>query len=612
MKKIIYLFAFIGLVFTTACNPMDDINAEVDAQLNPIVGDATYTLTDDDYSDLGLTYGSFSSEADAKTMLPSFLSSLYPVWGKGSGVLVGYKLYVGSAPGVSDYTYADVFTLAKADYAASGSSIEGYYPDKDPADYLPDVLAANFPAAADGDVELVKYTQYTEVPTVTTIANYVLDENFNYGSTAGDLTTVSGGTWSNHSGAANELMYATSSLTMTDYPSSDIGGSIEISSSGSEDVNSVFSPISSGVVYSSALVNLSSVGSGTYFLHFMDESFGYTARVGAKSSLLGKVLFGIGATSSTLTYGTTEFDLNTTYLLVASYNIDNGESNLYVLTTAEATEPATPEATNTGDAGKLVTKVGIRQGSGGPSATIDGVRVATTWADIMVNEILGETIDGDKETYQTYYKFNGSSWAIPTDMYVLTTEDYDAMGTASGEPGKYNNFDSSMEIDNYISTFLTLKYPYAQEEASLIVIYKYYSSSAHATQTRGNLYTVTNGVWTGFESTISTTLQFGHDGTKWVPDNTIKYTLTGADYAWIAAEYAVKYAGNVATLINYQDFDYNWTDEMILDVLNGLLKHNFPGMAEGQKFAVTYLKYDGGAQFLTMYVILQGGDYVLQ
>ena len=43
------------------------------------------------------------------------------------------------------------------------------------------------------------------------------------------------------------------------------------------------------------------------------------------------------------------FALNTTYLLVASYDIETGTANLYVLTTAEATEPAEPTATNCWD-----------------------------------------------------------------------------------------------------------------------------------------------------------------------------------------------------------------------------------------------------------------------
>ena len=120
MKRIIYLFAVIGIAFMSACTPMDDIHADIDAKVNPVVGDANFTLTDEDYDALGLSYGSFSSLDDAKAALPAFLGDKYPVWGKNSSALVGYKLYVGNAFGVDDYT------LDQDDYTFSGSDLPGF------------------------------------------------------------------------------------------------------------------------------------------------------------------------------------------------------------------------------------------------------------------------------------------------------------------------------------------------------------------------------------------------------------------------------------------------------------------------------------------------------
>jgi len=607
MKKLIYLIVGLGLFFT-ACNPMDDIYTEIDAQVKPIVGDATYTLTTDDYDALGLNYGSFSSEEDAKTALPSFLTDMYPVWGKGSSVLVGYQLYIGSAFKISDYS------LDQADYTASGSDLLGFKSDAIPDTYLPDMLANNISNASEGDFGIAKYFQfsgnaYAITPTVS------LEDNFDYGATAGDLTTVSGGTWAQHSGASNQLMYATTSLSMTDYPSSDVAGSIMIDASGSEDVNtSISAPVTSGTMYASTLINLTAVGDGTYFFHFMDDSYGYSARVGAKTDGNGGVLFGIGATSSSLTYGTTSFALNTTYFLVSSYNIDNGVANLYILTSAASTEPETPEATNTGDAGKSIERIGVRQGYGGPTATLDGIRVANTWSAIMSNDVLPDEVIGDKIAKESVYTYTDGAWEIPTDVYSLTSEDYDAMGTASGQPGRHNNFDSSMAIDDYISTFLGIKYPFAQDDDAIDVVYKYYSSSAHATQTRGNSYTVIDGVWTGHKSTISTTLQFGHDGTTWVPDNTIKYTLVGADYVYISDQLTgnADFANvSLANLASYGDFDYNWSDDQLLYAIGILADHINPTAAEGQKYVFTYLLYDNGLNTRTMSIIKTGGVWVL-
>ena len=62
---------------------------------------------------------------------------------------------------------------------------------------------------------------------MTTVSfGQVLDENFDYGTTGGDLTTASGGAWVQHSGSADPVAYvsAPTSLTMAGYPSSGIGG----------------------------------------------------------------------------------------------------------------------------------------------------------------------------------------------------------------------------------------------------------------------------------------------------------------------------------------------------------------------------------------------------
>lgn len=212
----------------------------------------------------------------------------------------------------------------------------------------------------------------------------VLVEDFDYGTTAGDLTTVSGGAWVQHSGSSGPVAYiaAPTSLTMAGYPSSGIGGHATYSGT-SQDVNRAFTEVSSGTVYGSALVNLGAVDSGNYFMHF--NSGGFRARVGAQDDGSGNILFGIGASSSILTYGTTPYSLNTTYLLVFSYEIATGTCNLHILSAVTPTEPAMPEATNTGSTGTAINAIAFRQSSNIPALAVDGVRVATSWNEIMNN-----------------------------------------------------------------------------------------------------------------------------------------------------------------------------------------------------------------------------------
>ncbi|TYP99690.1 hypothetical protein C7447_101294 [Tenacibaculum adriaticum] len=599
MKKIFLLIAIFSMVFTS-CEPLEDINAEIDAQESAIFGDVEYTLTDEDYDALELSYGSFSSLDDAKEALPDFLSTKYPVLGKGSSALIGYKLYVGNAFGLKDYS------LKQEDYALSGSDLLGFQNNVNPQDYLAGILSNNYSSPEEGDYVAATYFQYTgSAFTVTPTVSF--EENFDYGTTAGDLTTISSDNWVNHSGTANQLLYTTESLSMTDYPSN-TGGAITLSSAGSEDVNSSFTPITSKMVYTSALINLSEVGDGTYFFHLMEEdgSFAYSARVGAKSDGAGNILFGIGASSSSLTYGTTPFNLGTTYLLVASYNIDNGVSNLYVLTSALESEPLTPEATNTGSAGNTANRIGIRQGGGGPTGTIDGIRVANTWSSIMSNDVLEDEVVGTKVSNKAIYTYNDGAWVLPsTDgFYSISDVDFASMGIET--------FGSSTSPDNYLPAFLNIKFPYAQEGDVLNVVYDYLSSSSGA-QTRGNLYTKTDGVWVGYQSTIDTTLQFAHDGTTWVPDNTIKYELIAADYTLIADTYRndPDYATAVANLEAYGNIStFNWTTEQIDAAVNTVLNTNFTGMEEGQKFNVTVYVYDGSSHNVSFSYILEGGVYI--
>ena len=607
MKKLIYLLPVLALFFT-ACDPMDEIYADIDAQESVIIGDAQYTLTGDDYDALGLNYGSFSSENDAKSDIPALLTNMYPVWGKGSSVLVDYQLYIGNAFSVKDYS------LNKDDYTFSGSDLLGFQSDATPSGFLSDILTNNVNNPNEGDYVVAKYYQFTgDAYSVTPSVS--LEENFDYGTTAGDLTTISAGAWASHSGASNQLMYGTTSLTMANYPSIDVAGSIMLDASGSEDVSTFISaPVTSGTMYASTLINLSVVGDGTYSFHFADDSYGYSARVGAKTDGNGGVLFGIGATSSTLTYGTTSFALNTTYLLVSSYNIDNGISNLYILTSAEATEPNSPEATSSGDSGKTIERIALRQGYGGPTATLDGIRVANTWSALMSNDQLDDVVIGDKVAEEMGYTYADGAWVTaPERFYLISDADFDSMGEESGQPGRYNNFGSSTPPDDYLPTFLGIKFPYALEGVELDVAYDYYSSSSGA-QVRGNLYTKTNGVWTAYQSTISTTLQFGHDGATWVPDNTIKYTLIAGDYVYMADQLT----GNpdydnvsLPNLASYSDFDYNWTESQIIEALGILADHLSPNAEEGQKYTFTYLLYDNGLNTLSMNLILTNGVWVL-
>ena len=209
----------------------------------------------------------------------------------------------------------------------------------------------------------------------------LLAEDFDYGAVAMSLTVASGGNWTNHSGASPYVGYTTTSLSMAGYGSSGIGGAATILTTGSEDANRTFITQTSGTVYYAVLMNVSSAGTGTYFLHLKDGGSNFHARIFARNDA-GTLRFGLSDTSTGVYSTTANFSYSTTYLVVAKYNVDTGATALYVLDTFSATEPATALLTTTGTA-QSVLAVAFRQVSGGPSAIIDGVRVANTWAEVV-------------------------------------------------------------------------------------------------------------------------------------------------------------------------------------------------------------------------------------
>lgn len=355
MKKFIYLLPVLALFFT-ACDPMEDINAVLDAQEQVISGEATLTLSDDDYDALNLNYGNFSSIEDARTMIPGLLSDKFPVWGEGSLATVTFKWYNPmSTP--SGYVYA----LSDAEHNAITGKTYGNF---DKSYHIFNYLDATFPSPSEGEFHSLRYR-----------------------------------------------FYAGGETTLTD-----------------------------GFLYK----------------------------------------------------------------------------------------------------------------------------------------------DGQ------WIRFVG-----------FTPDEYKAMGES------YPNFSSHDEAAIKIPLALPDIYKFNPKKAGDIVqaMYELYKGGGR-TKSYVNNYIFDGTTWSKYNNVAVETIKFGHDGTTWVPDNTIKYTLTSADYALVGND-------------RYNNFDVRaGKDEESVEArlakINTILLNNFPGMAEGQKFAVSYNVYSGANEVWEMRVILSGGQYVLQ
>lgn len=213
-----------------------------------------------------------------------------------------------------------------------------------------------------------------------------LTENFDYA--AGNL--AGNGNWITISGTLNQIQIVDGNLSYAGYmdPS---GRSISLLSSNSEDVVDSLFTVNSGKVYASLLLNVANgtgLGAGAYIIHMSNGRSTFNSRIWIRSSGAG---FNLGisktSTSTTVVWGSTVYNLATTYLLVHSYEFlagtDNDIVNLWVNPLLTGTEP-TPDATlAAGTDLSALTGYNIRETTGSPNATIDGIRIGTSWESIL-------------------------------------------------------------------------------------------------------------------------------------------------------------------------------------------------------------------------------------
>jgi hypothetical protein len=109
------------------------------------------------------------------------------------------------------------------------------------------------------------------------------------------------------------------------------------------------------------------------------------------------------------------------------------------------------------------------------------------------------------------YTYNGSTWSVPSNVYVVTAADYAKMGVTSL---------SSTTAKTYIPTLLANEYPYAADGAEKYVVYTGHTCSK---------YTLTDGEW-ATKTTETSTVQFILMPTKkWMYDPTV-YLYFSSNY----------------------------------------------------------------------------------
>jgi len=209
----------------------------------------------------------------------------------------------------------------------------------------------------------------------------IIEENFDY--TIGSLLTDNG--WTNHSGTYG-FITVTDGLSFNGYMGSGIGGAAGLDENG-EDVNRTFTPVTSGTIYAAMIIKTSATNASGYFFHFGLNPWStsvFFTRIWVNSTGDGLALGGSTAPSTWV-----PITPETPTLVVVKYNTDTKESSLYVFNTMPTSEPTTADGTfaETADISLGVGGIGLRQFNAAEKVTVDGIRVATTWADAVASAV---------------------------------------------------------------------------------------------------------------------------------------------------------------------------------------------------------------------------------
>ena len=239
---------------------------------------------------------------------------------------------------------------------------------------------------ADDDGSALTITSPSPIPVK---GNLYYEEYFNYA----DATTLeSTAAWSNHSGTVGQMQVFTPGLSYPGYPNTGTGAAAKIMEGNSEDVSSGEAILYDGSVYVAALVNVSGTtkpdASGEYFLHTRQESGSFGNRIYVKDDA-GILRFGITKSSGSVEYLTTDFNYDQTYLIVFKYTFNTGAGNddvmdFWVNPALGISEPA-PDYTHSATVTDVadIKQIALRQSGGTGNVLVDGIRMATTWDDLL-------------------------------------------------------------------------------------------------------------------------------------------------------------------------------------------------------------------------------------
>ena len=121
---------------------------------------------------------------------------------------------------------------------------------------------------------------------------------------------------------------------------------------------------------------------------------------------------------------------------------------------------------------------------------LDNLNVAV-YSAITNTKSLSVRAGKNTEDCLAMYNYDGTNWKKAEKVAMVNPADYKAMG----KPGINNNFSSSVPAADYLPQFLEQKYPYAQAEDTVTVVYNYYDSGSKKSVLKADEYVFTTA-WT--------------------------------------------------------------------------------------------------------------------
>lgn len=176
------------------------------------------------------------------------------------------------------------------------------------------------------------------------------------------------------------------------------GGALEFVGSGDDPILTIPDQDTSGVIYSSFMFNVTdltnvTVSNPIYFYSFAKiasnlTSLNYTSCVYIRKVSESAYELGISENNNTTNavWSTTQFELNTSYFIVISYDITNATSYMWINPVINGTQPSTPLVTNETATSKRtnlsMVRLNLDSNARTPKSQMDELRIGNTWTSV--------------------------------------------------------------------------------------------------------------------------------------------------------------------------------------------------------------------------------------